>query len=172
MGYVGAEYLIQHGHKHIGFIGGALSSTTTQDKKTGFEDCMQHYGLEIRPEWVFHVDRLIYENGLTVAQQLVKMKERPTAIVSSNDISVGILNELISQGLRVPDDISIFTCEDSPLVSHSLVPLTAMRIDHQRMSVDAVKSLFRRHRQPNTTRMFLSYNPQLIERESVSSPNR
>ena len=172
MGYVGAEYLIQHGHRDIAFIGGPATSTTTQDKKTGFEDCMLHHGLEIHPEWVIHADRLLYENGRTIAQQLLRMERRPTAIVSSNDISVGILNELISQNLRIPEDMSIFTCEDSHLAAHCQVPLTSMKIDYQRMSVDAVKSLFRRHRQPNTTRMFLSYNPQLIERKSISRPGR
>ena len=172
MGYVGAEYLIQHGHKRIGFIGGQSSSTTTQDKKMGFEDCVRHYGLDIRPEWIIHVDRLTYGNGTAIARQLLQMSERPTAIVSSNDISVGILNELISQGLRVPEDMSIFTCEDSILAAHCQVPLTSMSIDYQRMASDAVKGLFRRHRQPNSPRMFLSYNPQLIERKSIAPPRK
>lgn len=172
MGYVGAEYLIQHGHRRIGFIGGPMTSTTTQDKKTGFEDCVQHYGLDIRPEWVIHVDRLTYGNGTAIARQLMQMTDRPTAIVSSNDISVGILDELISQGIRIPEDLSIFTCEDSSLAAHCQVPLTSMSIDYPRMAQDAVKSLFRRHRQPNSPRMFLSYNPQLIERSSIAPPRK
>lgn len=172
MGFVGAEYLLQHGHRRIGFIGGSTKSTTTQDKKMGFEDCMRAYGAEIRPEWIIHVDRLIYENGRSIAQELLHMNERPTAILCSNDISVSILGELLAQGVRVPEDMSIFTCEDSSLAAHCQVPLTCMRIDYQRMSTDAVKTLFRRQRQPNSPRRMLVYNPLLVERNSVSKPSR
>ena len=172
MGFSGVEYLLQHGHRRIGFIGGSVNSTTTQDKLMGFEDCMQAYGAEIRPEWVIHLDRLIYENGRRVAQQILNMPERPTALLCSNDISVSILDELLANGLRVPEDISIFTCEDSPLAANCQVPLTCMRVDYQQMNVDAVKTLFRRRRQPNSPRRMLVYTPLLVERSSVSSPRR
>lgn len=170
MGFVGAEHLIRSGHRRIAFIGGSKDSPITQDKKTGFEDCIQSNGLELRPEWVLHIDRLIYENGGAIAERLLGMDERPTAIVSSNDISVSILNELLARGLRVPEDMSIFNCEDSALAAHCQVPLTSMRIDHQRMSVDAVKTLWNRIRQPNSPRRFLIYNPQLVERASIAPP--
>ncbi|MBQ8973203.1 MAG: LacI family DNA-binding transcriptional regulator [Clostridia bacterium] len=169
MGFLGAEYLIENGHRKIGFIGGSRDSTITQDKKTGFMDCMQASGLELRPEWIIHVDRLIYANGIAVANQLLALEERPTALVSSNDISVSILNELISHGVRVPEDISICNCEDSQMVTHCQVPLTSMSVDFARMAVDAVKTLCRRRRQPSMPRSQLIYNPQLIERSSVQN---
>ena len=168
MGFVGAEYLIQHGHRRIGFIGGSPDSTITQDKKTGFEDCMRASGLELRPEWIIHVDRLIYENGVAVANRLLELDEMPTALVSSNDISVGILNELMSHGVRVPEDISICNCEDSAMCTNCQVPLTAMSVHYERMAKDAVKTLCRRRRQPSMPRSQLIYNPHLIERSSVA----
>lgn len=170
MGFAGAEYLLQHGHTRIGFIGGNLKSTTTQDKKMGFEDCMHAYSAEIRDEWVVHLDRLIYENGHSIAEYILGLAERPTAILCSNDISVSILDELLSRGVQVPQDMSIFTCEDSSLAAHCQVPLTCMHTDYERMSIDAVKTLFRRQRQPNSPRRMLVYNPQLVERSSVATP--
>ena len=167
MGFLGAEYLIKNGHRRIGFIGGSMDSTITQDKKTGFMDCMNANGLELRDEWIIHVDRLIYENGFDVANRLLALEERPTALVSSNDISVSILNELISRGVRVPEDISICNCEDSQMATHCQVPLTSMSVDFSRMAADAVRTLCRRRRQPAMPRSQLIYNPQLIERSSV-----
>ena len=171
MGFLGAEYLIQNGHRKIGFIGGSRDSTITQDKKTGFMDCMAASGLELREEWIIHTDRLIYENGIAVANQLLALPERPTGLVSSNDISVSILNELISHGVRVPEDISICNCEDSQMATHCQVPLTSMRVDFARMAADAVKTLCRRRRQPSMPRCQLIYNPMLIERASVRNLN-
>ncbi len=170
MGFEGAEYLIRHGHRRIAFIGGSQDSPITQDKKMGFEDCMQACGLKIPPEWVIHLDRLIYENGRMIADRLVGLDCRPTAIVSSNDISVSILNELLVRGVRVPEDMSIFNCEDSVLAAQCQVPLTSMRIDHQRMSADAVKTLWNRIHHPGCPRSVLIYNPLLIERSSVCPP--
>ena len=167
MGFLGAEYLIANGHRKIGFIGGSENSTITQDKKTGFMDCMLASGIEPREDWIIHVDRLIYENGISVANRLLALEERPTALVSSNDISVGLLNEFISRGVRVPEDISICNCEDSQMATHCQVPLTSMSVDFSLMAVDAVKMLCRRRRQPSMPRSQLIYNPQLIERRSV-----
>ena len=170
MGFEGAEYLISHGHKKIAFIGGLANSPITQDKKIGFEDCMRSHGLDIDPQWIVYAGRLIYENGGLIADQLLQMHQRPTGIVSSNDLSVSILNELLARGVRVPEDMSIFTCEDSSMAAHCQVPLTAMQVDMERMSADTVKTLCRRQRQPNAPHTFLSYNPTLIERRSVARP--
>ena len=169
MGYVGAEYLIRHGHKKIAFVGGSPTSPVTEDKLTGFQDCMRAYNLELRPVWCFHVNRMIYENGAQVVSALLALEERPTAIVSSNDISVGILNELIQHGIRVPEDISLFTCEDSNLTATCLIPITSMTLEMSRIAHDAVKLLIRRRRQPYAPRHFLIYTPRLVERSSVKS---
>lgn len=169
MGYVGAEYLIQHGHKKIAFVGGAATSPVTEDKLTGFQDCMRAHNLELRPEWCFHLNRLIYEYGAQVVSKLLDMEERPTAIVSSNDISVGILNELIQHGIRVPEDMSLFTCEDSNLTANCLIPMTSMSLEMEPLARDAVKLLIRRRRQPYAPRHFLIYNPHLVERSSVKT---
>lgn len=170
MGFVAAEYLIARGHRRIAFIGGLEDSSITQDKKLGFEDCMRSHGLEVPEGGVLYAGIMIYENGGDVARRILKMDPLPTAIVSSNDLSVGILNELSAQGIRVPEDVSLFTCEDSELAAHCHVPLTAVSVELERMSVDSVKTLFRRQRHPNAPRCLYSYNPTLRERSSVAMP--
>ena len=169
MGYVGAEYLIQHGHRDIAFVGGSVTSPITEDKLIGFEDCMRSHGLSMRPQWCFRLNRLIMENGREVVDRLCAMDALPTAIVSSNDISVGILNEFLRRGIRVPEDVSLFTCEDSSVTANCQVPISSMSLDTRRMAHDAVKTLIRRYRQPYSPRCFLIYNPQLIERRSVQT---
>ena len=131
---------------------------------------MRSHGLEVPEGGVLYAGIMIYENGGDVARRILKMDPLPTAIVSSNDLSVGILNELSAQGIRVPEDVSLFTCEDSELAAHCHVPLTAVSVELERMSVDSVKTLFRRQRHPNAPRCLYSYNPTLRERSSVAMP--
>lgn len=167
MGFLAAEYLIARGHRRIAFIGGLEDSSITQDKKLGFEDCMRSHGLSLPEGGVLYAGIMIYENGRDVARRILEMRPRPTAIVSSNDLSVGILNELFACGVRVPEEISLFTCEDSELAERCHVPLTAVGVEMERMSADSVKALFRRQRHPNAPRCLYSYNPTLRERSSV-----
>lgn len=44
--------------------------------------------------------------------------------------------------------MSLFTCEDSELAAHCHVPLTAVSVELERMSVDSVKTLFRQAASP------------------------
>mgnify|MGYP001034502251 CR=1 FL=1 len=62
------------------------------------------------------------------------------------------------------------TSVPSELAAHCHVPLTAVSVELERMSVDSVKTLFRRQRHPNAPRCLYSYNPTLRERSSVAMP--
>ena len=167
MGFDGAEYLISRGHKRIAFVGATKTSTISQDKHTGFVDCMHSHGLEVRPDYDLYAKRLDYGDAEGVARSLLEMRDRPTALLSSNDISVGILDRLLAQGVRIPDDLSIFSCEDSPMVAHCQVPMTAMEVDYQQMCSDAVRTLGRRRRHPEEAFVRMYYDPTIIERRSV-----
>ena len=169
MGFDGAEYLIKHGHKRIAFVGATKTSTISQDKHTGFVDCMHSHGLEVRPDYDLYAKRLDYGDAKDVAQRILEMRERPTALLSSNDISVGILDRLLAEGLKVPEELSIFSCEDSPMVKHCQVPMTAMEVDYQQMCIDAVRTLGRRRRRPDEAYGRMYYDPTIIERKSVCS---
>lgn len=51
--------------------------------------------------------------------------DRPSAIVAANDfIALGAIDEVTTQGLRVPDDIAVIGFDDIPLVTHVDPPLT------------------------------------------------
>ena len=167
MGFDAAEYLISRGHERIAFVGATKTSTISQDKHTGFIDCMHSHGLEVRPDFELYARRMDYGDAEDVARRIIELHERPTALISSNDISVGILDLLLAEGMRVPEDLSIFTCEDSPMVRHCQVPMTAMDVDYQQMCVDAVRTLSRRRRHPDEAFIRMYYDPTIIERESI-----
>ena len=171
MGFDGAEYLIRNGHERIAFVGAIRTSTISQDKHTGFVDCMHSHGLEVRPDYELQAKRLDYGDAKDVVQRILEMRDRPTALLSSNDISVGILDRLLAEGLRVPDELSIFSCEDSPLVKNCQVPMTAMEVDYAQMCTDAVRTLGRRRRHPDEAFVRMYYDPTIIERRSVRNLN-
>lgn len=53
--------------------------------------------------------------------------ERPTAMVVSYSLqAIGLLNEFVRQGVRVPTELSIATFDDHDLIEHAVVPMTTV----------------------------------------------
>ncbi len=172
MGFDAAEYLISRGHTSIAFVGGSKNSTITQDRVTGFEDCMYSHGLEVPEGYLLHAPRLDLDDAEEIVEQLLALPDLPTAIVSANDVSAGIVSGLIARGIRIPEDVSVFACEDSYLAATCQVPLTAMDIDIERMSEDGAKALFRRRRHPDAPYTLTYYDPTIVVRDSVAAPRK
>jgi LacI family repressor for deo operon, udp, cdd, tsx, nupC, and nupG len=170
MGFIAAEHLIARGHSQIAFIGGSEHSSITQDKQLGLEDCLHAHGLTLDPQMIMRNDRLLYENGKRAAQWLLDLPRHPTAVLTSNDISVGLLDELLRMGFHLPRDLSIFNCDDTPMSATCRVPLTVTCSDTGRITAEAVRVLCRRKRNPSCPRSYLIFDPLFVERESVCAP--
>jgi LacI family transcriptional regulator len=70
------------------------------------------------------------------------MPDPPTAIVAgSNQILVGVLRTLRGAGCRVPEDISVVTCDDVPLAEFLSPALATIERDHYSMGVIAASLL-------------------------------
>jgi DNA-binding LacI/PurR family transcriptional regulator len=69
---------------------------------------MASAGLDIRAKYIFDVPGSGPDHSAVVVNDLLRLTDRPTALVCYNDmIAIGILRGLQQAGLRIPDDISI-----------------------------------------------------------------
>ena len=172
IGFDCATYLIEHGHTRIAFVGGSSTSTITQDKSLGFADCMHAHGFDVPESHLLHLERSSYMSGVDIVDRILELKPRPTALVTSNDASAGIVHELMRRGIRVPQNMSVISGEDTPLTQNAQVPITSMSIDDAQMCSDAVKTLFKRRRQPDAPFTHTYYDPEIRERASVMTLQR
>ena len=76
------------------------------------------------------------------------------------------------RGIRVPQNMSVISGEDTPLTQNAQVPITSMSIDDAQMCSDAVKTLFKRRRQPDAPFTHTYYDPEIRERASVMTLQR
>jgi DNA-binding LacI/PurR family transcriptional regulator len=78
------------------------------DRLSGFTQAMQAAGLEVRQEYIYHVqggDPALGADSVAYFQQLAV---RPTAIVCFNDtLAIGVLKACNQAGIRVPADLSV-----------------------------------------------------------------
>jgi LacI family transcriptional regulator len=110
--YEVTQHLIELGHRRIGLLSGPMKISTSEDRVTGYMQAMRASGLEIHPQWV-HYGLFTQNSGFQLAQALLGLDPRPTAIVAGNNfIAIGAYAALRQAGLRIPDDISLVTFDD------------------------------------------------------------
>ena len=119
------EHLIVQGYRKIGFVSGAHS----YDSEKRFEGYIE----SIEREMLYYNERHIFsgdftkQSGIEIAKEVVKMKEWPEALVVSNDeMAVGIYEELVRSGIKVPGDIALTGFDDIELARYLKTPLTTV----------------------------------------------
>ncbi len=155
------EYLIGLGHRKIGFMGGAFEIANMEDRYKGFRLHMKEFGLEVDPDWV--IDDLAQvgrQSAIEGCYRLIGRKNLPTALISvSQSVTEGIYQVFQSRGIRVPDDISLVSFDDTPVSEVLTPPVTTFRQHLDRMAEDAVDLLMDLIHSPET----IKERPHLVE---------
>ncbi len=127
--YQAARYLLELGHRDLGFWASDISVWTTEPRIQGFRRALREFGAPARPQWQFSGgSHLANErSGAELAAQILALPKRPTGLCIVNDSAAVIcVGELMRAGLRVPDDISVISHDDLPIAHYGAVPLTAV----------------------------------------------
>ncbi len=119
------RYLIELGHTKIGFIAGPEEYSLSGWRIDGWMHAMQEKGLEV--DGLCLRGDFGYDSGAEAARKLLARDERPTAIIASNDqMALATLEVARDLGLGVPQDLSIISFDNSPIVRFAEPPLTAV----------------------------------------------
>ncbi len=167
MSYLGmyqmTRYLLERGHREIGFLGSVAATESIMDRYFGFRKGMEEWGVPIRPEWVLEDRDLKTGNvGFSLPDGL------PTAFVCNCDYSAGFLyDKLRERGLRVPEDVSIVGYDDF-LYGHPFAEeITTYRVDVKKMARLAVRILVKKMQGKAGHDGVRYVEGQVVERRSV-----
>ena len=104
-GALAAEHLLELGHKRAAIITGPRKFNAALLRANGFKDVMAKAGCPVAPENEFEGD-YSYGYGLKVAEDI--QKTGATAVFCSNDMmALGLIHQLIQNGVKVPEDVSV-----------------------------------------------------------------
>ncbi len=174
------NYLTSLQHRRIGLIYGVLpewdslgTSPLPEDPPGGmdrllpYQECLKAAGLPVDPALVITCGTAI-EDGYRAALQLLKLPERPTALLAINDLlAIGALRAASDLGLRVPADLSVVGYDDIPMASYLTPRLTTSSKDEVRVGREAVKLLLARIREPERPHQRIDVRARFIIREST-----
>ena len=113
-GYQAAKYLLERGHRKIGFAAPSLhDSSVLRDRLEGYCSALREYGLTAREDWLFG-DVVQQAGGEKVAEMISQMNDRPTAMIATEDLlACGIIKGCQERGMQIPQDLSVIGFDDS-----------------------------------------------------------
>jgi LacI family transcriptional regulator len=169
-GRLAAAHLLERGHRRIAFIGGSSGLPQVEQRHQGVDEAVIEVCGSTDDLTVFSPDTLTVASGREAGARIVGMPagRRPTAAVCANDlIALGLLQEMVRQGMKVPEDFAIVGYDDIDYAAAAAVPLTSVRKPRQALGAAAAELLFdearagreHEHRQ-------LLFEPSLVVRES------
>jgi LacI family transcriptional regulator len=170
--YEATRYLIELGHRRIGFISGLMGLTSATERLGGYSDALSDHGIPVCHTFIAEGD-FGEHGGYIAAQKLLALAESPTAIFASNDLSAfGAIEAIRQHGLRIPEDISVIGFDDIPQASLVYPKLTTVRQPLAQIGREAVTMLLDYIENPAQGMRQVTLETQLILRDSCASPRQ
>lgn len=166
------DYLRKHGHKRIGFLGPTYKldqrkHPAPEVRCQYFKKYMSELGC-YEEEWMIDTQYTPEENREQVKKWLQSEKQRPSAFLAYNEgTAITAVSVFKEQGIRIPEDISIVSFNDTPLSILIEPPLTSINVHMESMGREAVRLLTERIRQPKYLPHKIVLPLTLTERSSV-----
>ena len=173
-GDVGIATAVTHladlGHRQITYVDTA-SMPSAPLRRRGYERAMRR--LNLPPDVISLDGDYTEEAGSAAARTLLQRDVLPTAVMANNDqVAFGLLQVLIRNGVRVPEDISVAGFDDSRVARLSSVDLTTVRQDPKLMGTAAVQAALRRIERRDQEPGQTVVKTVLVVRGSTSAPSR
>ena len=123
--HTATRYLIDRGHRHIGFISGDPDYALSGWRVDGWQAAMAEAGLPTAG--LLEPGDFTYASGERAARRLLAAACRPSAIIASNDqMALATLEVARGLALNVPQELSVISFDNTPLVHFTQPPLTAI----------------------------------------------
>ncbi|GHO42085.1 LacI family DNA-binding transcriptional regulator [Ktedonospora formicarum] len=169
--YTMTQYLLEKGHRRIGFVRGPSKYWTLSERLAGYMLAMQQEGLGPDQELIPPRISSGEEKGYGETLRLLDLPEPPTAIFAVSDkTAVGVYRAIHKRGLSIPGDISIVGFDDIEITRVLSPALTTVQIPAEMMGQVAFDRLLKLKDTPEesaTLPIKWSLPTKLIVRDSV-----
>lgn len=164
-GRMAALTLIARGYRHLGFIGGPETASTTQDRLLGFRAAASD-----RKVSVSFAGAYSFEAGQSEMQRLMQLPLAEAYFCGDDVLSIGVLSAVQKAGLKVPQDLGIIGLNDMEMSAWANIALTTIHQPFEaivRSSVDLIVSSFADPGAAPEVRLFPCH---IVERGTLRPP--
>ena len=157
-------HLIEHGYRRLAGVFG--SSTTGRERHDGFLKALKDHDIKPLKDLIKFTEAR-EEDGFKVAMKLLKMRDRPDAILTSNSLMAAVILLAIREsGLVVPDDIAFASFDDTTWAKLIEPSLTVIEQPTYEIGRTAAELLIKRIQDPTRSNREVVLKTKLIVRQS------
>jgi LacI family transcriptional regulator len=164
------QHLIDLGHREIAVVTGTLRTINASWRYKIWKQTLIENGLEPGPSahGDYTTTKTAIETGYEGMCKILKQGASFTAVLIANDhMAIGAMHALRSQGLRIPEDVSVVSYDNSPHAAFLDPPLTTIAFDFDLQSRLAFQFLFELINEPDTPPHQHVLLPRLVVRKST-----
>ena len=168
--YNATQHLIGLGHKKIAYFTGPPAAPWAHERFEGYRRALREANLEVDDKLVFAAGNTI-EEGASAALKMINEGCHPTAIQAVSDfVAIGCAETLLSQGHKIPEDISLVGFGNILTAEYYRVPLTTVSQPKHRLGTAAVEAMMKLIRGEKIQLKRLA--AEFVERQSTAPPKR
>lgn len=155
--YTATAHMLSKYHRKIAMVTGPKSVFTAKERQVGYLRALSDHGI-LYDDKLFVSGENTFATGYHGFESLWELKDRPTAVVSTNyDITMGLVTAVREKGLRIPEDIDIVGFDCVEVCSMMKPPLPVVHQPEQLIGQTAARYLMQRlegyNGEPRLTRL-------------------
>lgn len=133
------DHLLRSGHKKIGCIQGETNTVSNRLRVTAYEEILKENNIDYT---YVEGDSFDTEEGYLMTKLMLRREDRPTALLALSDtILLGVLRALKEEDIRIPEDISVVSIDNSAYLDFLEVPITSVAQPVTQIAQLAIKLL-------------------------------
>jgi LacI family transcriptional regulator len=169
-GEMAAEYLMNKGHRRLGFIGdttdlGPFAILPITLRLKGFRSKIEQAGLRLPDEYMC-TSHYEVRDAQEKIEKVLALPEPPTAIFAATDLqAIGVINKARQMGFRIPEDLAVLGFDDLDVADYVGLSTIHQALDESgRLAVEILLSHIK---DPNRSIRHVRLPLKIIERQST-----
>ncbi len=115
--FLAVSHFVNLGFTRIAYICGSDDHLENRDKTMGYTEALLDSGIKVSSSMIFQGDDDI-DSGYLAALKLLKLTPQPEAVFVGNDLmAIGAVDAFRTEGIRVPEDISVIGYDNIRMAS-------------------------------------------------------
>lgn len=161
------EHLVNMGCQRIAHLKGPNGLTVSEQRFTGYIDCLKRYGLPIQEELIINTNFKI-DSAINPTRTLLELAMPPDAIFGVNDqVAIGAMRVIKDKGLHIPNDVALVGFDNSPTSAYTFPSLTTVARPGREIGTEAARLFLNQQRSTdNFSHETIILPANLIIRES------
>lgn len=166
--YLAVREFIRTGHRRICLINCPRSFQAWPKRIEGTRKAAAELNYPLDEDLLLTVEQSTAQGAYQEFSRLLDSGKQPDAVLAAtNELALGVLRCLYERRLRVPDDVSIISYEDSIICGNIYPAMSAINIQKELIGRTALGFLLDRIHSPDLPARSVTVEPHLTRRASV-----